>query len=348
MFCPTVVAPRPSAGTAIGTASRFAAMIAVIALITLITLSIMVALTILLSGCTSQAPEESGAEAADPQRLVFLFQRQKDPEQTRENARHAAAFLTERLGIEVEAVVPGDYAASVQALVSGQADVAYVSALPFLLARRDADARLVVAEVREDASGTPRTSYDSVWVVRDDSPLKTWQDVLAQRSDLRVCFTSRTSTSGFVMAMLRLVRDGAAEPGANPATLFRSATFGGSYTQALQEVLAGRADLCAVSFYTVEGAAADTYTTAAERAQLRIIARTPEVPTHLVCVRGGISPALEARIRTALLALSDERPDLLENVYGAARFAEVDADDHVRAAVDAMQAVGLPIEGFVK
>jgi len=301
-----------------------------------------------LAACSPVSDDAQSADAADPKRLVFLFQRQRDPEQTRSNAEEAAQFLSARLGIPVDAVVPGDYAASVQALVSRQADAAYVSALPFLLARRDAGARLVVAEVRPDSAGTPRTSYDSVWVVRDDSPLKTWDDVLARHRELRVCFTSRTSTSGFVMAMLRLVRDGAAEPAGDPSDSFRTVAYGGSYTQALREVLAGRADLCAVSFYTVEGPTADVYTTAEERAQLRVIARTPEVPTHLVCVRGGISRELEERIRRALLALSDERPDLLENVYGATRFAEVDESEHIRAAMDAMEAVGLPVEGFVR
>jgi len=301
-----------------------------------------------LSGCGSgDAPAEKAADA-DPDRLVFLFQRQRDPEQTRDMAREAARFLSDHLGIPVDPIVPGDYAASVQALVSRQADAAYVSALPFLLARRDAGARLVVAEVRPDASGQPRTSYDSVWVVRDDSPLKSWDDVLARPKELRVCFTSRTSTSGFVMAMLRLVRDGAAQPGGDPSDTFRSVAYGGGYTQALREVLAGRADLCAVSFYTVEGPTADVYTTPEEREQLRVLARTPDVPTHLVCVRGGISRDLEARIRRALLALSEERPDLLENVYGATRFAEVDEDAHVLAAVEAMQAVGLPVEGFIR
>jgi ABC-type phosphate/phosphonate transport system substrate-binding protein len=42
--------------------------------------------------------------------------------------------LTRDLGKPVRVVVPVDYSASVQALVSGQADVAYLSALPYLLA----------------------------------------------------------------------------------------------------------------------------------------------------------------------------------------------------------------------
>lgn len=295
-------------------------------------------------GCSDGA--DNGAAPADPDRLVFLFQRQRDPTQTRESAEAAAAFLSERLGIPVRAVVPGDYGASVQALVSEQADVAYVSSLPFLLARRDAGARILVAEVRADAQGFDRTEYDSVWVVRADSDLESMADVAQRASDLRVAFTSRTSTSGFVFATLRLVHEGVMQPGQDAGRVFRAVTHAGGYSQALREVLADRADLAAVSFYTVEGPTADVYTTAEERSNLRILARTPGVPTHLVCVRGGISESLAERIADALIQLSDERPDLLANVYGATRFQRVDENEHIKGAVEAMEAVGLPVDGF--
>lgn len=317
-----------------------------IALIRLLTpLALLLACLALASGCTDRAPDAAAARS-DPDRLVFLFQRQRDPEQTRENARQAAAFLSERLGMPVEAVVPGNYGASVQALVSEQADVAYLSSLPFLLARRDAGARLILAEVRPDIEGNRRTNYDSVWVARADSPIESIRDVAADPGALRVCFTSQTSTSGFIMATLRLVREGILTPGQDAREVFRSVSFGGGYTQALQEVLNGRADLCAVSHYTVEGPTADLYTTSDERARLRIIARTPDVPTHLVAVRRGISEDLAERIADALLAMSAERPELLANVYGATEFRRVAEDDHVRAAVEAVEAVGLPIENL--
>lgn len=316
---------------------------------------LLVIASALLSGCnergSNKAASNSGTEQAaadEPTQLVFLFQRQKDPEQTRANAEAAAAFLSEKLGIAVKAVVPGDYSASVQALVSEQADVAYVSALPFLLAKRDAGARLLVAEVRADAQGVKRTDYDSVWVVRKDSNLQSMDDVKANASKLRVAFTSNTSTSGFVMATLRLVREGIMKPGQNAQDVFAAAAYAGGYSQALREVLAERADLCAVSFYTVEGPTADVYTTQAERDQLRVLARTPGVPTHLVCVRSGISQELGSKIQEALLALSTEKPELLANVYGATEFRVVDGDEHVKSAVAAMEAVGLPIDGFVK
>src|SRR5687767_7716808 len=110
--------------------------------------------------------------AADPSELVFIFQKQKDPTAIKADADKVAEFLGKEVGVPVKAQVPGDYSASVQALVSKKADFAYVSAMPFLLARRDGDAHILLAEQRTDPTGKPRTEYDSVFVVAKDSPLE--------------------------------------------------------------------------------------------------------------------------------------------------------------------------------
>lgn len=307
---------------------------------------------ICLAGCSSSSdPTDAAATAAngsDPAELVFIFQKQRDPTQIKTNADKAAAFLSNELGIPVKAVVPTEYAASVQALVSKQADFAYISAVPFLLARRDGGATLLLTEQRIDPQGKARTSYDSVFVVRADSSLHSIGDIVAEAADLRMVFTSTTSTSGYIMAYARLVDEGLLIPKQDPREVFASVNFAGSYTLALQQVLESRADLCAVSYYTVEGDTADVYTTAEEREKLRIIARTPNVPTHLICARGGLSNRLKDRVKAALIKLSHDQPDLLKNVYGAMTFVETDEDQHVAAAVGALNRLGMPIEKFVK
>jgi phosphonate transport system substrate-binding protein len=288
------------------------------------------------------------AQTAASRPLVMVFQKQKDPTNIKAQADEVAAILSRELGRPVQAFVPTDYAATVQALVSKRADFAYISAIPFLLARRDGEATLLLAEEREDAQGTIRTTYDSVFVVPADSPLQTLDDLIRESKNLRIAFTSTTSTSGYVMAYRRLVTEGLLKPKQDPKEVFRSVSFGGSYTQALQQVLDGRADVCAVSFYTVEGSTADTYTTADERRKLRILARTPDVPTHLVCARGGLDEATRSAMRAALLKLAKDRPDLLASVYGATSFAQVDESEHVRPASEALEFLGIPIESLAR
>jgi phosphonate transport system substrate-binding protein len=137
-------------------------------------------------------------------------------------------------------------------------------------------------------------------------------------------------------------------PKQDPRAAFRSVKFGGSYTQALQEVLSGRADVAAVSDYTMTGPKADVYLPAAERAQLRILARTSGVPTHLIATRAGLDAALRARIAQALLKISQQQPALLADVYGASKFVQADENAHVKTAVEAIAFTGIPIEGLAR
>ena len=297
----------------------------------------------LLSFCAFAPACGTDTDAANSE-LVFVFQRQKEPDAIREQAAQLTAKLEQKLGRPVRAQVPLDYQATVQALVSKQADVAWLSAIPFLLAQRDGGARLILAERRRDASGELRTTYDSVFVVADDSPLRTIDDLVERAAELRICFTSQTSTSGYVMPYSRLVDEGLIAAGDDVRKAFAAATFGGSYSAALEQVLEDRADVACVSHYTVEGDRADLYLAPERRARLRILARTPSVPTHLVCVRGGLAPELEEEIRRALLEISAEDPELLARVYGASTFAEVDGEEHVRAARVAVERLGIPLE----
>jgi phosphonate transport system substrate-binding protein len=280
--------------------------------------------------------------------LVFVFQKQKEPEQLKVAADRLAAVLTRDLGEPVRVVVPVDYSASVQALVSGQADVAYLSALPYLLARRDGGAELLLAEQRIDAAGKPRTDYDSIFVVRADSPLRGFADLQRDAAQLRVAFTSATSTSGYVFPYRRFIEAGLLPKRGDPRRAFRSVVFAGSYTQALREVAEGRADVAAVSDYTLEGPRADVYLPAAERAGLRVLARTPGVPTHLVAVRRGLDAKTRAQVRATLLRLARDEPTLLADVYGASQFVDADSRAHVAAAVRAIEYTGIPIEGLAR
>lgn len=285
--------------------------------------------------------------AEDPKELVFIFQKQKDPAKIKASADTLAARLGEKLGLKVIVQVPADYAASVQAIVNKKADFAYVSAMPFLLAQRDGKAEILLVEERKDASGTARTDYDSVLVVAKDSPLKSVDDLKKDAKNVRMVFTSTTSTSGYIFAFKRFVDEGLLKPKQDPREVFKSVAFGGGYTQALEQVLQGRGDVAAVSDYTVEGAKADVYLKKEDRENLRVLARTPGVPTHLIAARDGLSAELKEKVKGALLAVAKENPELLADVYGATAFVEPKGK-HARKAAEAIEAIGLPIEGLAK
>ena len=282
---------------------------------------------------TAPAIDESTA----PARIVFAFQKQKDPGQIREAAERVAGDLSRRVGVPIEIQIPASYSASVQALVSGKVQAAYLSAIPYLLARQEAGVRIAVAEVRDG-----RTEYDSVFVVAKDSPFQSLADLRGKR----MMFTSPTSASGYVMPYARLVQDGLIEKRADPTTFFSHAGFAGAYDRALLSVANGQADVAAVSGYTMEGPKADLYGGPDLRAKLRILARTPGVPTHMVALRSDLPAALQEKLIAALMVLGAEQPDLLADVYGASSFTPV-GESHVASAERALVDTGLGAKNLV-
>ena len=274
-----------------------------------------------------------------PDKLVFAFQKQKDPREVRSAAQTLAGMLSQQIGIPVEVLVPASYGASVQAVVSGRAHVFYVSSVPYLLARENAPVDLLLAEQRDG-----RTDYDSVFVVQRDAPYRSLEDLRGKR----MMFTSPTSTSGYVMAYSRLVDEGLLAARQDPEAFFGDFKFANGYDRALLAVLNGQADACAVSEYAIEGPQADAYLSAEQRRGLRVLAETPGVPTHVVAARADLPVAVRAQVKRALLDISRARPDLLADVYGAARFVEAEPDVHLAAAVRALSNTGLAAKVLVK
>jgi phosphonate transport system substrate-binding protein len=295
----------------------------------------LAAFAVILCGCASQSPTENvqavPEAAAAPDRLIFAFQRQKDPAQLKDDADAVGSLLSEGLGIPVEVLVPASYGATVQALVSGRAHVGYLSSLPFLLAERETGVEVLLAEER--ASGT---QYDSVLVVAADSPIRTIADLRGKH----IAFTSPTSASGYVFPIGFFIEKGLLPKGAQPEEFFGKTQFAGGYDQALRAVLRGQADVAAVSDYTMEGPTADKYLTVEERSKLRVLERVPGVPTHLIAVRSDLPASLKDGIRKALLDLAKNQPDRLADVYGATTFVEPKGD-HVASARLALERTGL-------
>lgn len=276
---------------------------------------------------------QTTTSATMPEKIVFVFQKQKNPQEVQEGADKIADYLGGKVGSNIEVLVPSSYGASVQAVVSNKAQLAYVSALPFLLARNEAPVRLIAAEERDG-----RTDYDSLFVVAKDSPIKTLADLKGKR----MVFTSPTSTSGYVFAYARLIQEGLLKPGQDPKEFFSNVSFAGGYDRALLAVANGQADVAAVSDYTMEGAKADVYLKKEDRDKLRVLAETPGVPTHGILIRSDLPKEFQDKMQNALIDLSNDHPELLADVYGASKLVKAD-DSHVDAAAKAIEATKLSV-----
>jgi phosphonate transport system substrate-binding protein len=275
------------------------------------------------------SPPAPADRAGWPDRLVVAFQPQENTLALRPNAEAMTAHLSGRLGLEVRVYLPTSYAAVVEAMRAGHADVGYFSARPYVIAHEMADAQALVAEVRTDGN----TFYYSQWYARTDGDLET----LADAQGHPAAFTSPTSTSGYLFPLAELVRQGLVPQGGSPDAFFSQHVFAGGYEQALRALVAGQVDVAAASDYAFE-----RYLSEEEQAGVRVIARQGPVPSHLMAVRGSLPDSLKAELRAALLELNEPaNRELLENVYGAAGFAAVDHDEHVAMLEESLRLTGI-------
>lgn len=270
--------------------------------------------------------------------LVVVFPSRSDSTDLQNKANAVAAFLSKQLGVPVKAQI-GDDTAAVEALRANRADIAFLSSRPALKAEQLANARLYLAEVRPTYSG--KYTYNSVFVVPKNSPLKTQSTAKATLTQLRgkrMAFTSPTSGSGFIFPMGELVKQGLVPNRDRLNDFFGQVTYGGNYSKAIQAVLRGQADVAAVSEYALN----PPYITEAEKNQLRILHKIPGVPAHGVAIDDDVPVATRNKIINAMLLLNQpQNNQLLRNLYNSTKLVKIDHNRHLAPLRNALQLAGI-------
>lgn len=303
---------------------------------------LVAAVSLATLGCDSdeserQAETESTEETSgdQPEEVVFAFQPQENPEGLRPDADRLADYMSDAIGVPADVYLPTSYAAVVEALRSENADVAYFSGWPYLIASRKTDVDLLVVEER---NGNPY--YHSRLYVDASSDIQSPSDLKGKS----ISFTSPTSTSGYLFPMAKVIEETSMETGDDPKSFFSNVVYAGGYQQSLQALLHDRVDVAAASDYAFQ-----LYLSDEERKKIRILTEQGPVPTHGVAVRSALPGDLKQKIEKAFLALNDsEHNDLLKSLYGAEKLVERNHEEHVSALEGALETVGEDrgLEGF--
>jgi phosphonate transport system substrate-binding protein len=275
--------------------------------------------------------------AQGQRKLTIVFPSRSDSTDLQTKANAVAAFLSKEVGMPVVAQI-GDDTAAVEALRANRADVAFLSSRPALKAEQLANAKLYLAEVRQNYSG--RFTYNSIFVVPKNSPLKTQGNAKATLTQLkgkRMAFTSPTSGSGFIFPVSELVRQGLVPNRDRMDGFFGQVSYGGNYSKALQAVLRGQADAAAVSEYALF----PPYITDAEKSQLRVLHKIAGVPAHGIAIDDDVPAPMRERLINAMLKLNKSPNNaLLRNLYNSTELVRVDHNRHLAPVRDALKRAG--------
>ena len=262
--------------------------------------------------------------ASEP--LMVALKPDKNPEAMASERQELAAYLQTALGRPVRVIVPLSGAVILEGFNGGTVDLAYLSGTD--LANAGTTAELLVA-----GRINGRTTYDSLWVAKASS---SYDSVAALRGK-SVAFASRTSTSGFLVPRLDLVKRGLiTRENPDPTTFFGQVFYGTGYVSAIERVLDGSAEAAAVSDYVLLG---DKHLTAAQKAQLRIVQTQGPVPTHALAARASLPAADKAALRAALLGLNADKQRPLRDRLFVAELVETDAVSHLAVIRDALSLV---------
>jgi len=270
--------------------------------------------------------------------LTVVFPSRADSTDLQTKADAVAKFLSQELGIPVKGQI-GDDTAAVEALRANRADVAFLSSRSALKAEQLANARLYLAEVRDNYSG--RYTYSSTFVVSKNSPLQTRDSAKATLEQLRgkrMAFTSPTSGSGFIIPVAELVKQGFVQDRDRLDGFFGQISYGGNYSKALQAVVRGQADVAVVSEYALN----PPYITPEEKSQLRVLHAITGVPAHGIAIDDDVPVATQEKIINALLKLNQsENNQLLRSLYNSTELVKVDHDRHLAPIRNALKLAGI-------
>jgi len=253
--------------------------------------------------------------------LVVALKPDKNPEKMLAERAALGQALGQALGREVQVVVPLAAAVIQEGLAGGTIDIGYVSGTEMVQALDRGTADLLLAgEIKG------KTAYESLWVVRADSPL----DSVASLRGQRIAFASRTSTSGFLIPRWDLHRQGLITDG-DPTPFFGAGNifYGSGYVSAVERVLDGQAEAAAVSDYVIDG---DKHLTPEQKARLKVIARQGPVPTHCLAVR----KAIPAEERTRIIAALQGLPTTLRDQVFTSALVPVDPTRHLASVREAL------------
>ncbi len=260
--------------------------------------------------------------AADPPLHLVLTPSQKPTDliAAGEEFGRALARLLDR---PVRVTVASDYAAVVEALRNRTADLAWVHPAGYVLANREAKARIVAKNLWHG-----KATFTSRFYVRRDSGLTRIEELRGKT----IAFVDPASTSGYVYPMVLLIRRGLVR-NRDPKTFFREVVFAGSHDAGMRALLNGHVDALASFDMAREQYLKDP----AERERIAWVAETEPIPEAGIAARDGLDPATFARVRAALLKLrGPEYAALLKRIYDIDGFepAEDREYDPVRAAMD--------------
>lgn len=242
-------------------------------------------------GCTAAGGQsESASGVPDP--LTIGVIPSEDTQDVAAAFEPVADHVGGQLGVDAELYTATDYSGIIEAMRSGEADVAWLGPLSYVLASERANAEAIAVQLTEEGSQNP--TYQSYIITAADSDVRELTDL----EDKNFAFVDPTSTSGNLFP-----RKGLTEAGINPDEDLAETTYAGGHDASALAVANGDVAAGAVASNTFESMVSEG---ALDKSQVRIIWKSEPIPESPVAVRGDLSAGAKRKIKQTFLEIKPE------------------------------------------
>lgn len=263
----------------------------------------------------------------------------------------AAKLSNQTTQYKGEVIIPRTVNDMIRLLKEQRIDLYFESPFTIALVDKESGAEPFLLRWKEGVA-----QYHSVFIVKNNSPIKTLNDFVGKT----IAFEAPESTSGYLLPKAYLVQKGfklvgestesyLAErdsvingKGLNADSINNSSNYDNNtirYVFAREDqniplwVIEGKADIGVVSNIDLEQ---QTYKSI--ESKLRIVDRTIDVPRHVISYRSGMEPALVQKIKNILLNMDkdSEGVKILRNFENSTKYEEIKNKDQLFGPINNM------------
>ncbi len=244
----------------------------------------------------------------------------KNSEKLVEDLKPISDYLSERLGVKVEAFTASNYIGVVEGLGSGSVDFGIIPPFSSLLAQKQSNAKPILTS--KGKTGKP--GYTAELYVRKDSGIKSLQDVKGKK----VAFVDPSSSSGYIYPGAMLVNAG--------LNLDKdiSYQFSGGHDKSLQLLLNKDVDVIA-TFDGVEDRYAKDFPQA--KTDIQKLASSDMIPGVMVTTSSKMDKELQEKLEKALRDIENDpkMKEMFTKMFSITGFTDVDQDAYKKVEATA-------------
>ena len=244
----------------------------------------------------------------------------KNSEKLVEDLKPISDYLSERLGVKVEAFTASNYIGVVEGLGSGSVDFGIIPPFSSLLAQKQSNAKPILTS--KGKTGKP--GYTAELYVRKDSGIKSLQGVKGKK----VAFVDPSSSSGYIYPGAMLVNAG--------LNLDKdiSYQFSGGHDKSLQLLLNKDVDVIA-TFDGVEDRYAKDFPQA--KTDIQKLATSDMIPGVMVTTSSKMDKELQEKLEKALRDIEKDpkMKEMFTKMFSITGFTDVDQDAYKKVEATA-------------